>query len=240
MISLIATFLFPYEHDTNGVYAMLESDVLKIGNDLLTQWGLTQLGWTIGIDYGPSIRRLGCCEFSKRRVGMSAWYVGMNKPEFVLDTIKHEIAHALAYVRFNHAGHGAPWVRMCGEVGCRPRRLKKDVVAPPKKYIAHCGDCAKLFVRDRLPLRGQASWCGCQDRAGKDVFSRNYLTWTMNPAFVDSTVRRATTRIAAENAEVQPEGVATLLTELSLTKDHNTAKKLRAKLRRLGHRGGLH
>jgi hypothetical protein len=41
------------------------------------------------------------------------------------DTLLHEMAHAEAWLRTGHKGHGAPWRRVAERVGCTPRALTK-------------------------------------------------------------------------------------------------------------------
>lgn len=43
--------------------------------------------------------------------------------EEALDTIRHEYAHYMDYVRHGHSGHGAAWKACCREIGALPQRL---------------------------------------------------------------------------------------------------------------------
>jgi len=110
-------------------------------------------------------KRLGACHFGGRRLrkggeGPSAmtWVkpkITLSKPLFsipenthdVLDTILHEIAHALAGPLENH---GAEWKRICVEIGARPTPCYESdkVVAVAPRYVAACsGDCDHRWHR---------------------------------------------------------------------------------------------
>ncbi len=45
------------------------------------------------------------------------------------DTMLHEMAHAEAWLRHGHKGHGRPWRRIAERVGCRPRAVNDVRVA---------------------------------------------------------------------------------------------------------------
>ena len=61
-------------------------------------------GWTFGL--ATTKRRLGVCKFQSKRIEIAEYYALNNPSESVLDTLLHEIAHALAGPR---AGHGPAW-----------------------------------------------------------------------------------------------------------------------------------
>lgn len=45
------------------------------------------------------------------------------------DTLLHEMAHAEAWLRHGHRGHGAPWRRIAERVGCTPRATCRSRIA---------------------------------------------------------------------------------------------------------------
>lgn len=63
-------------------------------------------------------RRLGMCNMNARKIHFSRDYVTSADESSVRDTILHEIAHALAYERHGHTGHGPEWKRIALEIGC--------------------------------------------------------------------------------------------------------------------------
>lgn len=49
------------------------------------------------------------------------------------DTLLHEMAHAEAWLRHGHRGHGRPWRRIAERVGCAPRATCRSPIARPRR-----------------------------------------------------------------------------------------------------------
>lgn len=67
-----------------------------------------------GMSYGA----FGQCRFFEREIAIDLKLVG-RRNKFV-NTLKHEIAHAL----LGRRGHGADWLRVARRVGCTKRSLR--------------------------------------------------------------------------------------------------------------------
>jgi predicted metal-dependent hydrolase len=80
---------------------------------LMSQYRLYD--WKFEFDYHKT--RFGLCDYHKRTISMSLILTVLNDKEIVLDTILHEIAHAMTP---NH-GHGHKWRIMAKAIGCQPR-----------------------------------------------------------------------------------------------------------------------
>ncbi len=75
-------------------------------------------GWTCG--WNQRKRHFGLCRFREKRIELSApMTAGESDSSRVLDTIRHEIAHALAG---HAAGHGPEWRFWATKVGATPER----------------------------------------------------------------------------------------------------------------------
>src|SRR6266404_838178 len=61
-------------------------------------------GWTFG--FAHTKRRLGVCKYRTKRIEIAEYYARNSSPESVLDTLLHEIAHAIAG---SAARHGPVW-----------------------------------------------------------------------------------------------------------------------------------
>jgi predicted SprT family Zn-dependent metalloprotease len=104
-------------------------------------------GWSFGLD--NAVRRAGQCDFAKKLITLSHHFVERNTDEEIVDTILHEIAHAIAG---KEAGHGPLWAFVCGKIGAKPVACYDDSVNMPKpKYRAVCAVCGKKFYRHRRP-----------------------------------------------------------------------------------------
>lgn len=119
----------------------------------MDRWGLLHEGWRFEFDEAK--RRHGCCKPSKKLITLS-WHIAKLGREHILDTILHEIAHALEYVRYGRTtGHSDRWKRICREVGATPERLvppgTPELASP--KYTLLCTECPTFYPRHRLKRR---------------------------------------------------------------------------------------
>lgn len=121
----------------------------------MNRWGIINEGWTFGWNTRRS-RSLGVCRYGGKELRLNTHFVDLNDEATVTDTIRHEIAHALAG---RGTGHGPVWKETAVRVGAVPRACKGplDAVLLPvlPKWQAQCPDCGKLISRSRLPRRGR-------------------------------------------------------------------------------------
>ena len=113
-------------------------------------------------------RSLGTCSYSGKEIRLSRWYVELNNLTEVRDTILHEIAHALSYIRYGAKGigHGRLWKKVCAEIGAIPRACSKDRLNSPKnhyKYISTCR-CGITYKRHRISKFATYSCPKCNER----------------------------------------------------------------------------
>lgn len=71
--------------------------------------------------------RLGACDYRNTLLVVNAFYAAHNSEDVVLDTLLHEVAHALTP---GHK-HDAVWRTMAEKLGCQPNRLKTNIVRQP-------------------------------------------------------------------------------------------------------------
>lgn len=131
---------------------------------LLAEHGLSD--WSFRLN--RSKRTLGRCVYSRHTIELSVHFVARNNEAEILDTLLHEIAHAL--VGPGH-GHDRVWKSKCLELGAQPRAcVAADM--PTGRWRASCGSCGAQFHRHRRP-RTLTGWhcrrCGPTSGA---------LTWT--------------------------------------------------------------
>lgn len=112
-------------------------------------------------------RAMGLCRYEMKTIELSIHFVLRNDQAQVVDTILHEIAHALAGYA---AGHGAKWRRICRQIGASPQRCGEPVM-PAGKWRAICPSCGFEYSRYRRPPRGASYACSdCGFERGKLVF----------------------------------------------------------------------
>lgn len=125
-------------------------------------------GWTVEVS-GRAVRTLGLCVHRRKLIRLSGAYIELNAADEVLDTVRHEIAHAL--VGPGH-GHGPVWKRMAVAVGAKPVRCARGVVLPPGRWSATCPSCNTVFHKYRRPRPGRVRWCrACGRERGRLQFT---------------------------------------------------------------------
>lgn len=106
--------------------------------------------------YNRGKRTLGMCDYTRKRIELSRYFVAHNEEAAVRDTVLHEIAHALAGEK---AGHGPKWRAVCTRIGAKPERLDREAVMPKGHWEAKCPGCGAVHRRFRRPLLGRTYVC---------------------------------------------------------------------------------
>jgi predicted SprT family Zn-dependent metalloprotease len=167
------------------------SDVINKAVDLMTEeftvtfngrtvtTSAKKLGYTIELDK-RAVRRLGQHRPGRREIGLSVKYlqlnVGVNNAD-IEDTIRHEIAHAIAYHHFHSKGHDTAWKKVAEQVGAQPNRLRdaSTINITPPKYTLSCGTCGATMYRQRIPRSGAACSNCCSTYNGGRYSSKYEL-----------------------------------------------------------------
>lgn len=124
---------------------------------LMAEHGLT--GWQFG--FNGNVRRAGVCKYPTNtrpgRIELSKHFVLRNDWPEVMDTILHELAHAL--VGPGH-GHDAVWKAKCVRLGAKPERCYGEKIETPKgRWRAACPGCQKVYDRHRRPKQVTGWFC---------------------------------------------------------------------------------
>ncbi len=119
-------------------------------------------GWTFG--WAKTRRRLGACKYRAKRIEIAEYYARNSPPESVLDTLLHEIAHAIAGPA---AGHGPAWKAVAIRIGATPRACENsdDAVVEPGDWQASCPACRKTVHLYRPPRSLNGYRCKCEARS---------------------------------------------------------------------------
>jgi len=145
---------------------------------LMEEHGLIEKGWSFKIDNAK--RRFGCCKHRTKEITISGYLLPhVENDADVVDTILHEIAHAL--VGHSH-GHNYVWKAKARELGCRPERCGshkiKDRSKLNEKY-KWVGECPNghTVKRHKLTKKGRNSSCA---QCSKTFDPQYKFTWKQN------------------------------------------------------------
>lgn len=133
--------------------------------------GLILRGWQFR--WSKRRRVCGQCDQRNRIIELSKPWVLVNDWEpHILDTVRHEIAHAL--VGPGH-GHGPIW-RACAErIGASPCRSESLSNPAPGKYQAICPGCGHIY-HSYARKRGQFSCSPCAFKVfGRRMYSERFF-----------------------------------------------------------------
>ena len=121
-------------------------DAEALAYALMQEFGLSD--WKFKFD--SSVRRFGACFYRRRTITLSRKLTELNSSKQVEDTIRHEIAHALAGPR---NGHNDEWRATAVACGARPERCYNlEVVQPPRKYRGVCPGCSTVIDANRRSM----------------------------------------------------------------------------------------
>ena len=132
----------------------------RIAKEKMLEHGLEH--WEFGFD--DSMRRRGCCHWSEKRITLSLGLTKIRTEDAVVNTILHEIAHALT----PGTNHSKAWYDKAISIGCDGTRCSPDDVTIQAPFVGICPGCGRTITRHR---RVKAS---CRKCSG-GVFNRKYL-----------------------------------------------------------------
>jgi len=140
----------------------------------------TNDGWIFKFDNARN--RAGVCRYRNKVIGLSKYLIPHMKDEKVIDTILHEIAHAL--VGSGH-GHDYVWQRQAIAIGCNGQRCYsphndmnnyEETLAVQSKYTYSCPSCNKKTAIHRKPKRSKScgECCSYFNPEFKLILTENY------------------------------------------------------------------
>jgi predicted SprT family Zn-dependent metalloprotease len=114
----------------------------------MNKWGLLTgpNPWRYGT--ANSRRFLGICYGKRRVIKMSKFFFDKVSPAQIVDTIRHEIAHALDFKRNGSSSHGPKWKAIAVEVGAKPERCcSSPVTMKPFYLVKYEGQVVQALYR---------------------------------------------------------------------------------------------
>ena len=109
-------------------------------------------GWQFAFDLAPV--RGGICRHRTKQITLSVTFCQKAHKEDIVDTILHEIAHAI--VGPNH-GHDEIWKAAARRIGCTAKRCHQVDHTPPR-WRGKC-ECGQKWTRQRLSRRAKTGQC---------------------------------------------------------------------------------
>lgn len=116
-----------------------------IARQKMMEHGLTD--WNFKLDKAK--RRLGSCQYHSKTISLSIHLFKLPEEE-IMQTLLHEIAHALVGPR---AGHGPRWKQKAIAIGCNAQRTSKLSMVEAPTRVIRCDQCdyTLSLKRFRLP-----------------------------------------------------------------------------------------
>lgn len=150
---------------------MTRDEIITLAHALMTEHGLVAKFWAFRFDNHKT--RFGVCNYREHYIGVSWPLCRINPDADIIDTIKHEIAHALT----PGAMHTRIWKLQAMLVGARPETCAAShVKTVPGRWHSLC-PCGLELNRYRAPVtRANARYICPQ--------CRRVITWTDTRATV--------------------------------------------------------
>ncbi len=135
--------------------AMTLTDIAALGQQFIREHeaesGL-EAGWRLAFDLAPA--RGGICRYKEKLITLSVSYCLKASKGNIVNTILHEIAHAI--VGPGH-GHDAIWKATARRIGCTAERCHRVEHTLPR-WRGRCG-CSQEWKRQRLTQRARTAFC---------------------------------------------------------------------------------
>lgn len=105
----------------------------------------------------------------------------------VINTILHEIAHALDYKKRGFSNHDSEWVRLAKSIGCSGKRCSSGSGVDKSmthKWVVSCSECGLTHYRARKSKRAVACGSCCKKHNGGKYTSKYNFNWELNPKVI--------------------------------------------------------
>lgn len=140
---------------------------------MMDEYGLTKNGWTF--EWSNARCQFGYCHYVKKVIRLSLPLTELNSEGQVLNTIMHEVAHALTPWH----GHDSVWRAKAVELGAHPRSCGEGITAPPR-WAGVCPTCEQVVAhRHRRPPYYTSRHCSAcrKERGDTDFLPETELQW---------------------------------------------------------------
>ena len=141
-------------------------------NELIKKYGLSDYKF----EFDNAVSRFGYCSNTNKIISLSKKLTELNTEQAVIDTILHEIAHALT----PYQNHNEVWQRVCKAIGGNGERCYDDklTITPLSKWTAHCANCSEDVLRAK---RNRRLHCGkCYKANNRRLNKKFKFKWIRN------------------------------------------------------------
>lgn len=150
----------------------------EIANMMLVEQNLTE--WKFVWNNRTSNKTWGICKYTPKEIHLNKKYALIESEENVIDTIIHEVAHALT----KGDNHGEIWKAKCRELGCRDEQFKdlgKESLNKLAKYKGVCPTCGHVIYSGRKTGIIHIE-CSNEEyrQTGDSNFKKHIYKWTNN------------------------------------------------------------
>lgn len=136
---------------------MQPSEAITTIFNMLDSHGLVAKGWTCKLSNTKHI--LGQCSYRDKSIRLSRIHIAMGNDTEILNTIRHEVAHAITGP--GH-GHGQLWKQNAMLLGARPKSTAKLSYEAPHRYEIQCQKCERVLQkRHRRMSEKRIASCHC-------------------------------------------------------------------------------
>tara|TARA_R100000664_G_C2735937_1_gene125382 strand:+ start:130 stop:627 length:498 start_codon:yes stop_codon:yes gene_type:complete len=133
-----------------------------------------------------AVRRFGCHNGRMKTISLSRPLTEHEtKEQRVINTILHEIAHALDHKKRGYSNHDKHWKKVAKSIGCTGERCTSNSsidLSRVMKWIGECPKCNKRFHRAR---RTNIACGPCCKKYNNNKYTPEYkIEWELNKKVV--------------------------------------------------------
>tara|TARA_B100001094_G_scaffold305476_1_gene335341 strand:- start:553 stop:1053 length:501 start_codon:yes stop_codon:yes gene_type:complete len=151
---------------------------------LMRQHGLSDYTFK----WDRAVRRFGCHNGRLKTLSLSRPMTEHeNNEKRVINTILHEIAHALDYRKRGYSNHDYEWKRVARSIGCSGERCSSDSGVDKSqfmKWVATCPNCEREVYYARKTKVDKACGSCCKKHNNNKYTSKYRFGWALNPKVV--------------------------------------------------------
>ena len=151
---------------------------------LMRQHGLSDYTFK----WDRAVRRFGCHNGRLKTLSLSRPMTEHeNNEKRVINTILHEIAHALDYRKRGYSNHDSEWKRVAKSIGCSGERCSSGSGVDKSqfmKWVATCPSCEREVYYARKTKVDKACGSCCKKHNNNKYTSEYRFGWVLNPKVV--------------------------------------------------------